>query len=167
MRATVTHLVYKPRWEMGKKSDAKRRAKLKERRKKVEAHFARAVSSQTKVTEWIAAHDAEPNIIAELVDEGGTLLAYVEGDNEDNWTVVVGGVPVAGASDTLIALGMFLAAAVDDRASGNESYIQFSQWLIEEVEAQCEVKNLDWGGFLRSLLPIEKQLLPLPPQRVL
>lgn len=150
---------------MGKKSDAKRRAKLKERRKKVEAHLTRETSTQTKIAEWVAAYDAEPNIIAELVDGDDTPLAYVEVDNEENLIVVVGDEPVAGASDTFVALGMFLVAAVDDRASGNESYIQFSQWLIEKIDAQCESRDLDLVDFLRSLLPIEKRQMALPPQR--
>lgn len=152
---------------MGKKSDAKRRAKLKERRKKEETYLVRAASAQAKVAEWIAAHDAEPNVIAELVDERGTPLAYVEGNNDDNWIVVVGDEPVSGSSDTFVALAMFLVAAVDDQACGNESYIQFSQWLIEEIEAQCESKNLDLVDFLRSLLPADKQRLGLPPLRAL
>ena len=150
---------------MGKKSSAKRKMKLKERRKKTEAHLVRSASTHSKIDEWISTSDAEPNIMAELVDEDGSALTYLECDNDGNWTVVIGDVSVAGASDTFVALGMFLVAAVDDRASGNESYIQFSQWLIEEIEAQCELKNLDLIDFLRSLLPAEKQQLTLPPQR--
>ena len=152
---------------MGKKADEKRRAKLKDRRKKAETYVARTVSAQSKVADWIATHDAEPHIIAELVNEHGVLLAYVEGVNGDSWTVVVGDNPVAGASGTFVALGMFLVAAVNDRTSGNESYIEFAPWLIEEIEARCETANLGCQDFLRSLLPIEMQQFSLPPQRSL
>lgn len=150
---------------MGKKSDAKRRAKLKDRRKKGEALLVRAVSAQPKVADWFAAHDAEPNVIVELVDGHGVILAYVEGAGDEDWTVIVGDDPVAGTSDTFVALGMFLVAAVNDRATGNESYMQFAPWLIEQIEMRCESANVDWEVFLRSLLPIELQQLALPPQR--
>jgi len=150
-----------------KKSDAKRREKLKARRKNAEAHLVRLASTQAKVAEWIAAHDAEPNVIAELVDENGTALAHVEGSSDDTWVVVVGDDPVAGATDVLVALGLFMVAAVDDQAAGNKSYIQFSQWLIEEIEAQCETENLEVEGYLRSILPVEKKMLALPPHRAL
>lgn len=150
-----------------KKSDARRREKLKARRKKAEAHLVRLASTQAKVAEWIAVHDADPNVIAELVDGNGTVLAHVEGSSDDTWVVVVGDDPVAGASDVFVALGLFLVAAVDDQAAGNESYIQFSQWLIEEIEVRCEIENLEVDGFLRSILPVEKQMLALPPHRAL
>lgn len=149
-----------------KKSDAKRREKLKARRKKAEAHLVRLASTQAKVDEWIAAHDAEPNVIAELVDQNDTALAHIEG-NSDTWTVVVGDDPVAGASDVFVALSLFLVAAVDDQVAGNESYIQFSQWLIEEIEVRCEKENIDVESFLRSILPAEKKMLKLPPHRAL
>lgn len=152
---------------MGKKSDAERRAKLKERRKKVDASSSRTLSTQAKVDAWFAAHDAEPNVIAELLDEQGSSLARVEGGNSDDWVVVVGDEPIAGANDTFLALSMFLVAAVDDRAGGNESYMQFSQWLIEEIEARCEAEDVDWYDFLRSLLPPEKRRLDLPSQCVI
>ena len=151
---------------VGKQSDAKRKAKLKDRRKKQEAAVSRVVASQTKVAKWVAALDAEPNIIAELVDVHGALLAYVEGDAEENWTVVVDSVPVAGTSDEFAALSWFLSATVDDQAAANTSFIQFSPWLLEEVEKLCEAKNMEWNDFLRSLLPLEKQHLKLPGQRV-
>jgi len=151
---------------MGKQSDAKRKAKLKDRRKKVEAALVRAVATQTKVAEWTAAHDAEPNIIAELVDEHGVVLAYVEGDADESWTVVVDDEPVAGASDEFVALSFFLAAAVDDQAAGNTSFIQFMPWLLEEIEKRCESEKMEWQDFLRSLLPLEKRSLALPQQRV-
>lgn len=152
---------------VGKQSDAKRKAKLKDRRKKQEAALSRVVASQTRVAKWVAAFDAEPNIIAELVDVHGAPLAYVEGDAEENWTVVVDNVPVAGTSDEFAALSWFLSAAVDERAAGNKSFIQFTPWLLEQVEKLCEAKNMEWNDFLRSLLPLEKQHLKLPEQRVI
>ena len=152
---------------VGKQSDAKRKAKLKDRRKKAEAAFVRAVATQRKVTKWAAAHDAEPNIIAELVDELGAVLAYVEGEADQSWAVVVDDEPVAGASDEFLALGLFLGAAVDDRAAGNTSFIQFAPWLLEEIEKRCEAENMEWHDFLRSILPVEKRHLALPQQRVL
>lgn len=152
---------------MGNKSDTKRRAKLEERRKKADAHLVRADFTQVKVAEWLAAYHAEPNVVAELVDEHGVLLAHVEGNDDDNWTVVVCDDVIAGASDTFAALGLFLAAAADDRAAGNESYMQFAPWLIEEIEARCEAANVGWQDLLRSFPPSEKQQLALPPQRSL
>ncbi len=152
---------------MGKQSDAKRKAKLKDRRKKAEAAQVRAVATQSKVAEWTAAHDAEPNIIAELVDEHGAVLACVEGDTDECWTVVVDDEPVASASDEFVALSFFLGAAVDDKAAGNTSFIQFAPWLLEEIEQRCEAEKMEWQDFLRSLLPLEKQSLALPQQRVL
>jgi len=152
---------------VGKQSDAKRKAKLKDRRKKAEAALARVVGTQSKVAEWAASFDAEPNIIAELVDEHGAVLAYVEGDDDENWTVVVDDEPVAGTSDEFVALSLFLGAAVDDRAAGNTSFIQFGTWLIEEIERRCEANNMEWHDFLRALLPLEKQHLALPHQRAL
>jgi hypothetical protein len=152
---------------MGKQSDSRRKAKLKERRKKADAAAARALAVQTKVADWIAAHDAEPNIIAELVDEHGTALAYVEGKDDEMWTVVVDDDPIAGASDEFVALSLFLGAAVDDLAAGNSSYMQFAPWLLEEIEKRCEAENMEWQDFLCSLLPLEKQRMALPQQRVL
>lgn len=152
---------------MGKQSDAKRKARLKDRRKKAEGALARVVASQRKVAEWAAAFDAEPNIIAELVDHDGAVLAYVEGDADENWTVVVDDEPIAGASDEFVALSLFLDAAVDDRAAGNTSFIEFGAWLLEEIESRCEAQNMEWEAFLRSLLPPEKQHLALPQQRAL
>ena len=101
------------------------------------------------------------------MDVHGALLAYVEGDAEENWTVVVDSVPVAGTSDEFAALSWFLSAAVDDQAAGNTSFIQFSPWLLEEVEKLCEAKNMEWNDFLQSLLPLDKQHLKLPGQRVI
>jgi len=151
---------------VGKQSDAKRKAKLKDRCKKAEAGLARALATQSKVAEWAAAFDAAPNIIAELVDEHGTVLAYVEGDADENWTVVVDDEPVAGVSDEFVALSLFLGAAVDDRADGNTSFIQFGPWLLEEIERRCEAEDIEWHEFLRSLLPTDKQHLALPQHRL-
>lgn len=152
---------------MGKQSDAKRKAKLRDRRKKAEAALIRAVVSQSKVAEWAAAHDAEPNIIAELVDEDGAVLAYVEGDADHGWTVMVDDETVAGATDEFVALSFFFGAAVDDRAAGNTAFIQYAPWLLEEVEKRCEAANMEWQDFLRSVLPVEKQHLALPQQRAM
>ncbi len=150
---------------MAKKSDAKRKAQLKERRKKAAASAARSSASQTRVAEWMAASDAATNIIADLVDEDGAVLAYVEGDAAENWTVVVGGLPVAGSSDEFAALSWFLSAAVDDKSAGNSSFLRFSPWLLEEIEKRCEAQDLDWYDFLISLLPPEKRHLALPEHK--
>lgn len=150
---------------MGKQSDAKRRAKLKDRRRKAEAAPDRAVTKHSRIKEWAAAHDTEPNVIAELVDEHGAGLAYVAGDDEGNWAVVDDDEPVAGASDEFVALGFLLSAAVDDQAAGNTSFIQFAPWLLEEIENRCEAEQVGWDDFLRSLLPLEKRALALPQQR--
>ena len=150
---------------MAKKSDAKRKAQLKERRNKFETTVARRLASQVRTNEWMAAHDALPNIIADLVDDDGAVLAYVEGEADETWTVVVGGVPVAGTNEEFSALGWFLSAAVDDRSAGNSSFLRFSPWLIEEVDKRCEAGNVDFYDFLRSLLPSEKRHLTLPEHR--
>ena len=113
----------------------------------------------------MAAHDALPNIIADLVDDEGAVLADVEGEADETWTVVVGGVPVAGTNEEFSALGWFLSAAVDDRSAGNSSFLRFSPWLIEEVDKRCEAGNVDFYDFLRSLLPSEKRHLTLPEHR--
>lgn len=152
---------------MGKQPDAKRRARLKERRKKAEATLARAFAAQSKVSEWSSAHDTEPNIIVELVDENGAALAHIEGDDDDMWTVVVNYDPVISVDDEFIALGLFLSAAVDEKAAGDTSWIQFGTWLIEEIERRCETANMNWEDFLRSLLPLEKRYMALPQQRML
>ena len=152
---------------VGKQSEAKRRAKLKVRRKRAEAVSARLPAIQSNGAGWCAASDAASNIIAELVDEEGSPLAYIEGKGDESWTVVVGDMPVAGAADEFDALGMFLIAAVDDQADGNKSYMQFSPWLIEEIEKRCEAANMEWHDFLRALLPREKRLMALPPQQMM
>lgn len=90
---------------MAKKSDAKRKAKLKERRKQAEAAQSKTLAAPSEVGAWFAAHDAEPNIMAELVTEDGALFAYVEGDGNE-WTLIVEDNPVAGTSDEIVALGM-------------------------------------------------------------
>ncbi|MBN6102700.1 hypothetical protein JR064_11020 [Xanthomonas sp. CFBP 8703] len=152
---------------MAKKSDAKRRSKLKERRKRAEEAQARPKTGLSKVERWMAAFDAERNIIAELIGEDGTVLAYVEGDDTDSWTVVVDNDPVAGTSDEVATLGWLLDAAVDDIAAGNAPVLVLSLWLVEQVETRCEAANIEWHDFLRSLLPIEKQHMPLPQQRTM
>ncbi len=151
---------------MGKQPDAKRKAKLTERRRKHEASVSKVVANQSKAADWIATFDAEPNVIAELVDEQGTVLVYVEGDTDENWTVFVDREPTAGTNDEFAALGWLLSAAVDDQVAGNNSFIRFSPWLLEEIEKRCEAENLDWYEFLRSLLPRDKQHLGLPEHRL-
>jgi hypothetical protein len=150
---------------VGKQSDAKRKAKLKARRKSFEAAEARARATSAKVATFFAAHDAEPNIVAELLDEHGALLAYIEGRDDESWTVVVDDEPVAGSTDLMASLGMFLTAAVDDRADGNTSHMQFSPWLLEEIQSRCDAANVEWTEFLLSLLPAEKRQMKLPEQR--
>lgn len=152
---------------MSKHSDAKRKAKLKERRRKAEAASARAPAVAHKVAEWIVDHDAQPNIIAELFDEDDVLMAHVQGDGDDLWTVMIGGEPVAGTSDEFAALAMFLNAAIDDRESGETSYMCFSSWLLEEIEARCDAAKIEGPDFLMSLLPPEKRRLALPQIRVM
>ncbi|CAD7349980.1 MULTISPECIES: hypothetical protein [Xanthomonas] len=146
---------------MAKKSDAKRKAKLKERRKQAEAAQSKTLAAPSEVGAWFAAHDAEPNIMAELVTEDGALFAYVEGDGNE-WTLIVEDNPVAGTSDEIVALGMLLNVAVDGLATGNTSRLHFSQWLAQEIDERCEAAGIDWSSFARSLLPPEKRLLLLP-----
>lgn len=152
---------------MGKQSDAKRKAKLKERRKKAEAASARALAAPNKIAEWFVTHDAESDVIAELFDENDAVMIHIEGDGDELWVVMVGGEPVAGTSDEFSALAMFLNAAVDDGESGSTSYMRFSPWLLEEIEARCDAANVDGPDFLISLLPPEKRHLVLPQIRVI
>ncbi|WP_371181103.1 hypothetical protein [Xanthomonas sacchari] len=152
---------------MAKKSDAARKAKLKERRKNAEEARARPLTGPSKVERWMADFDAERNIIVELVGEDGTVLAYVEGDDTDSWTVVVDDDPVAGTDDEIAALGWLVGAAVDDIADGNAPVLVYSHWIVEQVEARCEAANIEWYDFLRSLLPAEKQHMQLPQQRTM
>ena len=151
---------------MAKKSDAKRKAKLKERRKQAEVAQSQIFAAPSRVGEWAAAHDAEPNLMAELVTEDGALFAYVEGDG-DEWTLIVEDNPVAGTSDEIVALGMLLNVAVDGVATGNTCSLHFSQWLAQEIDERCEAAGTDWSSFARSLLPPEKRLLLLPPVRAI
>ena len=59
----------------------------------------------------------------------------------------MGGDPSSGASDVFVALGMSLAAAMDNQSAGNETYIQFSQWIIEDIEVWSETENLELEVF--------------------
>lgn len=152
---------------MGKQSDAKRKAKLKERRKKAEAASARVLVDPDKIAEWFAAHDAEPNIIAELFDEDDVRMAHVQGEDDELWTIVIGGEPIAGTSDEFAALAMFLNAVVDDREQGKTSYMRFSTRLLEEIEARSAAANIEELDFLMSLLAPEKRRLALPQIRVM
>ncbi|MEB1609679.1 hypothetical protein VDQ74_07205 [Xanthomonas campestris pv. campestris] len=152
---------------MAKKSDAARKSKLKERRKNAQEARARPSTGPSKVERWAADFDAERNIIVELVGEDGTVLAYVEGDDTDSWTVVVDDDSVAGTDDEIAALGWLVGAAVDDIADGNAPVLVCSHWIVEQVEARCEAANIKWHDFLRSLLPAEKQHMQLPQQRTM
>ncbi|MBB3833877.1 hypothetical protein [Xanthomonas sp. WHRI 8932A] len=152
---------------MAKKSDAARKAKLKERRKRAEAAQARPLIGISKVEGWMAISDAERNVIVELIGEDGAVLAYVEGDDTDSWTVLVGGDPVAGTDDEIAALGWLVGVAVDDIADGNAPVLVYSHWIVEQVEARCEAEHIQWHDFLRSLLPAEKQHMQLPQQRTM
>lgn len=58
---------------MGKQSDARRKAKLKERQRRVEAAAARSSGVNSNVAAFFKAYDSEPNVIAELLDESGGL----------------------------------------------------------------------------------------------
>ncbi|PPT84728.1 hypothetical protein XarzCFBP7410_05445 [Xanthomonas arboricola pv. zantedeschiae] len=115
----------------------------------------------------MAAFDAERNIIVELIGEDGAVLAYVEGDDTNSWTVVVQDDPVAGTDDEIVALGWLVSAAVDDIAEGNAPVLVYSHWIVEQVEARCGATNLEWHDFLRSLLSTEKQHMQLPQQRTM
>ncbi|MBB3885300.1 hypothetical protein ABQE95_01320 [Xanthomonas campestris pv. campestris] len=152
---------------MAKKSDAARKAKLKEPRKNAEEARARPSTGSSKVERWAAAFDTERNIIVELVREDGTVLAHVEGDDADSWTVVVDDDPVAGTDDEIVALGWLVGAAVDDIAESNAPVLVYSHWIVEQVEARCEAENIKWHDFLRYLLPAEKQRMQLPQQRTM
>ncbi|MBO9855145.1 hypothetical protein [Xanthomonas sp. A1809] len=152
---------------MAKKSDAARKAKLKERRRKAEEAQARPLTDPSKVENWMAVFDAERNVIVELIGEDGVVLAYVKGDDTDSWTVVVEDDPVAGTDDEIVALGWLVGAAVDQIAEGNVPALVYSHWIVEQVETRCKATNIEWNDFLRSLLPAEKQHMQLPLQRTM
>lgn len=153
---------------MGKQSDAKRKAKLKERQRKVEAAAARSAGVNSNVAAFYKAYDLEPNVIAELLDESGATLAHVEGGADgENWTIVVMGEAAAGTDDEFLALGLLLGMAIDDRAAEGESFIQFSPWLVEQIEERCDARGTDPNKYLRSLLPMDKRSAALPPVRIL
>ncbi len=151
---------------MGKQSDAKRKAKLKERRKQRESAVARANGVPDKVAQFFASYDVEPNVIAELFNEDHEVMVHIEGDVREHWTVIVGGEPVAGTDDEYVALGMFLLAAVDDQDAGGKPYMRFSPWLLDAISARCDAGGIDETDFLMSLLPPEKRHLALPQTRV-
>lgn len=113
----------------------------------------------------MAAHHAEPNFIAELVDEHSAVVTYLEAGTEETWTDVVDDESVAGASDEWAALSLFLIVSVDDRAAGNTSLIQLTPWLLEEIEKRCQAANVDGQDFLQSLLPLTKENMTLLQQR--
>lgn len=149
---------------MGKKSEAKRKKKLRERLKGGEAVSTRAMGVQERAAKWFAEFDAAPNVIAELLDQDDAVLAYIEGNIDGGWTVVVADAPLAGTDDEMIALGWLLTAAVDDTEAGEKSFLQFAPWLIEEIERQCDARNVECLEFLRSLLPPDKRHKSLPQQ---
>ncbi|QHB73508.1 hypothetical protein [Stenotrophomonas sp. 364] len=153
---------------MGKQSDAKRKAKLKERQRRAEAAAARSSGVNSNVAAFFKAYDSEPNVIAELLDQSGGALAHVEGSADgENWTIVVMGEAMAGTHDEFLALGLLLGMAIDDRAAEGESFIQFSPWLVEQIEESCDARGADPDQFLRSLLPMDKRDAALPPVRIL
>lgn len=153
---------------MGKQSDAKRKAKLKERQRKMEAAAARSSGVSSNVAAFFKDYDAEPNVIAELLDESGAALAHIEGCADgEYWTIVVMGEAAAGTEDEFLALGLLLGMAIDDRAAEGESFIQFSPWLVEQIEERCGANGGDPDQFLRSLLPMDKRGAALPPVRML
>lgn len=147
---------------MGKRSDAKRRAKLRERRKKVEAAAGRVSSQDPSGQDWIATFDAEPYVVASLLDDAGSTIAHVEGDTKgEDWMVVVDGAAVAGSDDEFVALALLLGVASDRYAPGQ--LLQFSPWMTEEIDRRCEANGKSYSEFLRSLLPSERQSSMLPP----
>lgn len=153
---------------MGKQSDAKRKAKLKKRQRKVEAAAARPSGVSSNVAAFFKAYDAEPNVIAELLDESGAALAHVEGSLDgEHWTILVMGEAAAGTDDEFLALGLLLGMGIDDRAAEGESVIQVSPWLVEQIEERCGARGCDLDQFLRSLLTTDKRDAALPPVRVL
>ncbi|PPU68833.1 hypothetical protein XpiCFBP4643_07455 [Xanthomonas pisi] len=115
----------------------------------------------------MAAFDAERNIVVELIGEDGAVLAYIEGDDADSWTVVVDDEPIAGIDDEIVALGWLVGAAVDDIADGNAPVLVYSHWIVEQIDARCKAANVEWHDFLRSLLPAEKQHMQLPQNRTM
>lgn len=102
---------------MAKQSDAKRRAKLKDRRRRHEAAAGRVQVPQMDAVQWSRGHDAEPNVIVELVDSSGFSRAHVEGDGED-WVVAIGDVAAGGSDDVFVALGMLLGISVESEIHG-------------------------------------------------
>ena len=147
---------------MGKQSDAKRRAKLKERRKRAEAAVSRVSSQDRDAQESMAAFDAGPYVVVSLLDDAGGTIAHVEGNAAgEDWTVVVDQAAVAGSDDEFVALAFLLGVAADRNTSGQ--LLQFSPWMVEEIDRRCEASGQSYVEYLQSLLPSEKRGLPLPP----
>lgn len=144
---------------MAKQSDAKRRAKLKDRRRRQEEAAGRVQVPQADAVQWSREYDAEPNVIVELVDSSGFRRAHVEGDGED-WVVAVGDVAAGGSDDVFVALGILLGISLESGIQG--LVLQFSPWLIEEVDERCEVQGMDYEQLLRSLLAPSHRALELP-----
>lgn len=144
---------------MAKKSDAKRRAKLKDRLRRHEAAAGRVQVPQTDAVQWSRGYDTEPNVIVELVDSSGFSKAHVEGDGED-WVVAVGDVAAGGSDDVFVALGMLLGISLESEFHGPT--LRFSPWLIEEFDERCEALGVDYEQLLRSLLAPSYRELQLP-----
>ncbi|MFL7958793.1 hypothetical protein ACKAWT_20800 [Xanthomonas vasicola] len=151
---------------MAKKSDAKRRAKLKERRKNAEASQARIMAAPDVPYEWKGPTGDEPETIAALTSDDGDQIAYIEGYSDDGWEFVVDYQTVAASSDDLAMLKLFLDESTNYVSYGNVA-MSFSPWLIEKLEARCEAESIQWNDLLRSLLPVEKQHMQLPQQRAM
>lgn len=147
---------------MAKQADAKRRAKLKERRKRVESAVSRVSSNDPAAQAWFAAFDAEPYVVVSLLDSAGVVIAQVEGDSDgEDWTVVVDGVAVAGTDDEIVALALILSVSTDRHPIG--LLLQFSPWMTEKIERRCEDLGMRHDEFLSSLLPPERRVMALPP----
>lgn len=145
---------------MAKQSEAKRRAKLKDRRRRHEAAAGRVQVHQTDAVQWSKGFGAEPNVIVELVDSSGFSKAHVEGDGED-WVVAVGDVAAGGSDDVFVALGMLLGISLESEI--HSPTLRFSPWLIEEFDERCEALGVDYEQLLGSLLAPSNRELQLPP----
>lgn len=137
---------------MSKKSHAKRAAKVKARKKQafVPARGIRATTDE-QVQQLMAQLDEDTAHAVLVAADNTTLMSLVS--EGDEWLVLIGDEPVAGTTDLNVALGLLLRGAIDDKRGGEESYVQFSHYLMELLEEQVEASGMEWVPFMESLIP--------------
>ncbi|MDC6652496.1 hypothetical protein, partial [Leclercia adecarboxylata] len=125
---------------MAKKSDAKRKAKLKERQKRFAAAESRVSVMQGDPQGSVETFDAAPYVVVSLLDDSGTMAARIEGDyGGEDWKLIADEIAVAGSSDEFLVLGLLLGLAVDRHSPGQ--LLEFSPWMIEEIDKRCDALN--------------------------